>query len=121
MEHISRRTMRQVHALVLVSDYSIPGIRSAKRIHDLAKELGIQTRSASLVINKASGSLLPLEQEIADAGLSVASVIPHRESLVAWNIANKPIFAFDDQVIAKTIAECMHAILPAVNDRAGKN
>ena len=32
MEHVSRRTMRDMDRLVLVSDYSIPGIRSARRI-----------------------------------------------------------------------------------------
>ncbi len=47
MEHISRRTTGVIAKLVLVSDYSIAGVRAAKRIYSLAKELKINTPSSS--------------------------------------------------------------------------
>ncbi|HPM43390.1 MAG TPA: carbon monoxide dehydrogenase, partial [Candidatus Omnitrophota bacterium] len=42
MEHISRRTTMEITKLVLVSDYSSVGVKSARRIYDLAGEIGVK-------------------------------------------------------------------------------
>lgn len=104
MEHVSRRTMRDMNKLVLVSDYSIPGIRSAKRIYDLAMELGVKMTGAYLVVNKISGHLSALQPEIVRTGLTVAGEIPYKESVVEWNISNKPVSGFTDKEIESGIA-----------------
>jgi len=41
MEHISRRTERVIDKFLLVSDYSLIGVRSCGQIYNLAKEMGI--------------------------------------------------------------------------------
>jgi CO dehydrogenase maturation factor len=94
MEHISRRTETSITKLVVVSDYSIPAIRSAGRIYDLARELKIKIGGASLIINKASGPISELKGEVDKTGLELAGVIDYDEKLVDWNISNKPIFEF---------------------------
>lgn len=104
MEHVSRRTMRDMGKLVLVSDYSIAGIRSAKRIYDLAVELGIRMNGAYLVLNKVSGPISYLQSEVDKTGLTVAGEIPYRESIVDWNVSNKPVSAFTDKDIESRIA-----------------
>lgn len=104
MEHISRRTMREMNKLVLVSDYSVPGLRSARRIYELACELKIKMSGAYLVINKVSGPLTALRPEIAAAGLAVAGEMPYSEELVEWNISNRPIFEFHSAAIESKIA-----------------
>lgn len=105
MEHISRRTMRETCKLVLVSDYSIPGIRSAKRIYELAKEMGIKMSGAYLVVNKVSGPLDALKDEIKSTGLKDVGDVPYDEELVKWNISNRPIFEFKDKIIWSKIKE----------------
>ncbi len=105
MEHISRRTMRTIDKLLLISDYSVIGIRSAKRISDLVKELGIKVGAASLVINKVGGFLEPLQDEIRATGVRFAGVIPYDASVEDWSISNKPIFAFESITIKDKIRE----------------
>ena len=105
MEHISRRTMRAIDRLLLVSDYSIIGIRSAKRISGLVKELGIKCGAAYLVINKVSGFLEPLQDEIRAAGIKFIGAIPYDASVENWSISNKPIFDFESVTIKDKIGE----------------
>ncbi len=110
MEHISRRTTGEMSKLLVVSDYSIPGVRSAKRIYALAKELGIKMSGAFLVINKISGPLAPLAKEINDTGLDVAGSVPYDEELVSWNISNRPIFDFHDEVVESEVEEIFNKL-----------
>ncbi|MDD1679610.1 MAG: AAA family ATPase [Methanomicrobiales archaeon] len=67
MEHISRRTVGQPDLLLVVSDPSARGVRTAERIRDLAVSIGIQQDRIYLVFNRvkpdgdrAEGSTLPL-------------------------------------------------------------
>ncbi len=105
MEHISRRTTGEMNRLLVVSDYSIQGVRSAARIYTLAKELKIKIDGAHLVINKVSGPLAPLGPEIEKTGLEFAGSVPYDEEMVEWNISNKPIFEFHDEAIRGEVEE----------------
>lgn len=105
MEHISRRTMRAIDKLLLISDYSVIGVRSAKRILELVKELGIKVGAASLVINKVGGFLEPLQDEIRATGVRFAGAIPYDASVEDWSISNEPIFAFESVTIRDRIRE----------------
>ena len=99
MEHISRRTMRAIDKLLLVSDYSVVGIRSAK------KKLGIKMGSASLVVNKVTGFLEPLQNEIRGTGAKFIDAIPFDEKVDQWSISNKPIFEFESSTIKDKIKD----------------
>lgn len=111
MEHISRRTMRGMGRLVLVSDYSIPGVRSARKIYELAKDLGIKIDRACLVVNKSSGAAAALDAEIRKTGLELIGEIPYSDDVVAWNISNAPIFEFANGVIKYKVAGIVEKLL----------
>lgn len=113
MEHISRRTMGTMNKLVLVSDYSANGVRSARRIYDLAVEMKIKLGGAWLVVNRVAGPMAEINGEIAAAGLEVAGEVPYSEGLVKWNLSDRPIFGFDDAEIKKKIA----AIFEKISER----
>jgi CO dehydrogenase maturation factor len=51
LEHLSRRTTRSADAMVIVSDATVAGLKAAKRISDLARELKIETKKDLLIIN----------------------------------------------------------------------
>ncbi len=51
LEHLSRRTTRTADALVVISDATPAGLKAAKRINELAKELDIKTKKDLLIIN----------------------------------------------------------------------
>ncbi len=50
-EHLSRRTTRACDALVVVSDATPVGLKAARRISDLVKELNIKVKKNLLLIN----------------------------------------------------------------------
>jgi len=52
LEHLSRRTTRSADALVVVSDATVVGLKAAKRIKELVKELKIETKKDFLIINR---------------------------------------------------------------------
>jgi len=59
LEHLSRRTTRKIDHLVVVSDASNVGLRAAKRIADLGKELKIKTKKEFLIINRSQTDTQP--------------------------------------------------------------
>jgi len=121
MEHISRRTEGELTRLVLVSDYSVPGIRSARKIYDLAKELGIKMRGACLVMNKVSGSLSIFAEEIERSGLDVIGSLPYDEEVVSWNISNRSIFELDSKPVKDEIEQIFKNLTGERDaDRIGK-
>jgi len=53
LEHLSRRTTREADVLLIVSDASVAGMRAAKRIFELVKELKIKTKKNFLLVNRS--------------------------------------------------------------------
>jgi len=53
LEHFSRRTTRFADALVVISDASSVGLKTAKRVGNLVKELNIKTKKNLLIINRS--------------------------------------------------------------------
>ena len=82
LEHLSRKTTREADSLLVISDSSIAGLKAAKRIAQLRRELDIKIKNEFLIINRFSGSIdkkmvsetkltylgsLGLDKEIEDA------------------------------------------------------
>lgn len=111
MEHISRRTERVIDKLVLVSDYSVMGIRSSARIEKLAEELGIKVGRSFLIVNKLIGRLNSLKAEIDSSGIPLAGTILYDEELVCLSLENKPISELKSDKVKKSVADIMKKIL----------
>ncbi|HNU35516.1 MAG TPA: AAA family ATPase [Methanomassiliicoccales archaeon] len=70
MEHLSRRTAKEMDLLILVSDPTAVGVLTAKRLSELAEELGLKVRRKVLLINGVrSGRETKAEQLARDTGL----------------------------------------------------
>jgi CO dehydrogenase maturation factor len=92
MEHISRKTAARIDLLFVVSDFSVLGVRSARRINELAYSLGIEVGKSFLIINKAKGALgKSLNKEIKDSGLDLASVLPFEDDIERLSLAGRPL------------------------------
>lgn len=74
LEHLSRRTTRSADALVIVSDATYPGLKAAKRISDLAKELDIKTKKTLLIINRSEKDIE--KEKIKDLDMDYLGFIP---------------------------------------------
>jgi CO dehydrogenase maturation factor len=107
MEHISRRTAGGIDRLVLVSDYSIQGLRSAKKIYDLAKSLGIRIGSAWLVINKVTGGIAAIKDETENVALALAGTIFYEDAVAEWSVSGKSIF----NLVSKNVKDSVSVII----------
>jgi len=93
MEHLSRRTTHRVNLLIIVSDLTVKGIQTAKRIHDLVDELQLEVDKRVLIINRIAGNEGEgLKKMAEDRGLNVAGLIPQDEMVFRFDLEGKPIF-----------------------------
>jgi CO dehydrogenase maturation factor len=92
LEHLSRRTTRDVDLLFIVSDPSVRGLTTAGRIVDLIDELKTHVGRHYLVVNRATGALTPeLEEVIAARGLNLLAEIPEDPTVAAYDAAGKAL------------------------------
>jgi len=101
MEHLSRRTARTIDLLFIVSDATLIGIKSAKRIYDLAKELDIAIGRPYLIMNKTKDFAEGIRDEIKNMGIELVGVVPEDEALYRFTVEGKPITALDENSPAK--------------------
>lgn len=92
MEHLSRRTTHKVNLLLIVSDPSVRGIKTAKRIADLVKELQLDVERHVLIINRTSGNEGEELKKLGESlGLEVAGIIPQDPKIFEYDLAGKAI------------------------------
>ena len=82
-EHIARRTLLSIDLLLIVSDCSIRGIRTAGRISKLVDDLGTGVIKRGLIINRATTELTDdIKNAISETGLELLGIIPSDESVI---------------------------------------
>lgn len=113
LEHLSRRTTRDVDVLLIVSDPSIRGVRTAQRLSELVDELDIGVASRYLVINRTSSPLDPaLQTATEQSGLEVLGVVPSDENITACDLAGQGLFDLPQD--SPALEEVRRMILAAV-------
>ena len=93
LEHISRRTTKDVDCLFVISDSSARSVRSAGRVNELVKQIKTRVNKIFLILTKASeADAESLKEEIARTGLELAGVIPNDPLVTQFDIKGKPLF-----------------------------
>lgn len=93
MEHLSRRTTHKVNLLIIVSDPTIKGILTAKRINGLVDELQLEVEKRVLVINRVNKNETEELKKLAEgSGLKVAGFVPEDETISEFDLKGLPIF-----------------------------
>ena len=112
MEHLSRRTTRKIDLLFIVSDYALVGLRSAKRILDLTKELEISVKDTRLVINRAPEEVNQLKEEIKQLGVPLAGVMPEDKEVLNSSFESGNIRSLSqDSKVVRAVKEICEALL----------
>jgi len=102
LEHLSRRTTRQADALVIISDATKAGMRSARRINELAKELDIKAKKRLLVINQYNEK--PDKEVIKELGLEYIGSIAQDNNIIKISQNGNSLMELDnDSVSLKTL------------------
>lgn len=114
MEHLSRRTTRDVQHLLIVSDATQRGLVAAQRIGDIQNELEINIENAYLIVNRVpDGKLHPeLEKFIDNLGVPLLGVIPADDDLVTFEFSGKPLVELgDDSPVYRAVAGMIEKFL----------
>ena len=92
MEHISRRTTRDVDLLLLVTDPTIRGVRTAGEMATLARDLEVNVKQTLLIVNRVQNELAqPLRQAIDDLDLEIATMIPADDKVNQLDAYGEPL------------------------------
>lgn len=92
-EHLSRRTLLKIDHLLVVSDCTVRGVRTAGRIATLTEEMGTPVANRGLIVNRVPGGLLPdgVRAEIEATGLDLIKIIPVDESVAALDAGGEAL------------------------------
>jgi CO dehydrogenase maturation factor len=113
MEHLSRRTTRDVQHLLIVSDPTRRGLVAADRIARIRNELDIHIDNAYLIINRLSGPLpQPLEEQIDRLDIPLLGIVPNDEEMATFEFSGRPLVELgDESPIYQTVARMAEQIL----------
>jgi CO dehydrogenase maturation factor len=128
LEHLSRRTTRDVDLLLIVSDPTTRGLIAAARVAELIKELHTHAGQVRLVVNRViSPQSLglrtkdsngdepqlapPLQQIIADNNLQLVGLIPQDPTVAEFDALGKPLAELPpDAPVRKRLEEIITSI-----------
>jgi CO dehydrogenase maturation factor len=114
MEHLSRRTTRDVQHLLIVSDSSQRGIVAADRIAGFRKELDINIENAHLIINRLPGGEMPpaLRETVDALDVPLLGVIPETHDVTEFEFSGRPLIEMkDDSPVYQAVAAMLERVL----------
>ena len=91
MEHISRLTTNNIDLLLIVSDASRRGVKSAARIIELIDELGLNIDRKLLIVNQAKEEQLgAIEEAVNEYDLDLIGTIPEDIQVRDFDLHGNP-------------------------------
>jgi CO dehydrogenase maturation factor len=113
MEHLSRRTTRDVQHLLIVSDPSQRGLVAAQRIADMSKELDIRIEKSHLIVNRVQGELPDTARAFIDKlSVPLLGTISSDNELSTFDATGRPLVELPDaSPVYQSVAEMLKSIL----------
>lgn len=113
MEHLSRRTTRDVQHLLIISDPSARGIVAAQRIGLFKDELDINIENSYLILNRVMGDIPDsLKQEIEEFDIPFLGTIPSDDELLNFELNGKPLIDLgDESPVYQSVVKIMQKII----------
>ncbi len=113
MEHLSRRTTRDVQHLLVVSDPTQRGIVAAERIASFRNELDIRIEHTYLVLNRLVDGIPPvLKNEIDKLDIPLLGTVSADDELSKFELSGLPLVQLgNDSPVYQAVAAMMEKIL----------
>lgn len=113
MEHLSRRTTRDVQHLLIVSDPSYRGIVAAERIASFRNELDIHIENVGLILNRVIGETpAAIQERINKLDIPLLAILPSDPELGSFEAEGQPVIELDNNSqVYQSIAALMQKIL----------
>jgi CO dehydrogenase maturation factor len=98
MEHISRLTTNNINLLLIVSDSSHRGIKSAARIDELTQSLSLNVGRRLLIINQAKEEdRNTIEKLVSQYPLELVGMVPEDSLVRDFDLQGRPTTGLDKQ------------------------
>lgn len=112
LEHLSRRLLPMVDLLLVTSDATARGIRSAGRVKDIVENVKIAVSRMGLVIGRSrEGDSGQLSGELEKSGLQLFGEIPHDALVAEYDLNGKALIALpDDSAAVKASKQLFSAL-----------
>ena len=92
LEHISRRTTRDVDVMFIVVDPAARSVLTAKRIRELVNQLENRCGRLEVILNRVKpGVKEKLEEKVKEEGFEVAGAIPEDPLVAEFDLEGKPL------------------------------
>ena len=113
MEHLSRRTTRDVQQLLIVTDPTQRGLVAAERIASFRNYLDIHIEHTGLILNRLEGEIpLPIQQRIDVMEIPLLGTVPADFGLTELEFDGKPVVQLvNDSPVFKSVTGIMNHIL----------
>lgn len=113
MEHLSRRTTRDVQHLLIVTDPTQRGIVAAERIASFRNELDIRIENAYLILNRLTDGIpKPLQKVIDQLDIPLLGTIPADQELANLEFEGQPLINLgEESPVFRAIATMLDKIL----------
>jgi CO dehydrogenase maturation factor len=113
MEHLSRRTTRDVDVLLLVTDPTQRGLVTAQRMAEMVPGLEIGVGRTYLIVNRLAGEMpAPLAQAIEKSGLDLIGTVPNDAAMAEFEFSGRPLVELPaDTAVYKAIQEIAQKVL----------
>jgi CO dehydrogenase maturation factor len=94
LENLSRRTVQEATCLLFVTDPSARGLRTARRLYDLALEMQVKAERMGVAINRArSPECVDRARDLfADTPVEVLAALPEDDDLAESDVLGRTIF-----------------------------
>ncbi|MDH5605324.1 MAG: AAA family ATPase [Anaerolineae bacterium] len=113
IEHLSRRTTRDVDHLLIVSDPTQRGIYAAQRIMQFTGELDIKIDQASLILNRVPDKIPDALQELVEKlEIPLLGMVPQDKNVAAYDLSGEPLVNLkNDSPVYQAVAKLMEKVL----------
>ncbi len=97
LEHLSRRLLPMVDLLLVTSDATARGIRSAGRVKEIVEKVKLEVTKMGLVISRSrDGEAQSLDQEIKKTGLDLLGEIGYDSKVAEYDLNGRPLLSLPD-------------------------
>jgi CO dehydrogenase maturation factor len=113
MEHLSRRTTDNMDVLFVVTNPTVKGVRTARRIYDLIEELELTVSKTPLVINGVDGEISSeVAEELSREGLTPDWTVPRDAMLPQFDLDRRPLTELsDDSPAVQAVSQIVDDVL----------
>jgi CO dehydrogenase maturation factor len=114
MEHLSRRTTRDVQHLFVVSDPTQRGLVAAERIAGFRNALDIHIENTYLILNRLNGEMpAALKERVDGMDIPLLGVVPADAELLEFEFSGRPLVDLGDtSPVYQAVADMMKKVLP---------